>query len=205
MSTKKSKGAYHHGALRHALLDAAVTMIGEKGVEGLSLRALARELGVSHGAPARHFPTRNDLLAAIVEDAYRDLIGAVYEAGRNAPAAGDAAGLNAMARAALEWAMAHPARFSVMTNPDVSRFAGEEVRASLGDFAELVESGIAAAGDALPGALPQKEYLLFAVGAVIGIATLLTDDLMRAILNADTDADTAARLAELIVPAGLKI
>jgi AcrR family transcriptional regulator len=56
---------YHHGNLRAALLDAAESKLPETGVDGLSLRELARELGVSHGAPRRHFPDKQALLDAL--------------------------------------------------------------------------------------------------------------------------------------------
>lgn len=56
---------YHHGRLREALLDAAWRSVREHGAEQLSLRELAREVGVSHAAPRRHFPDRQALLDAL--------------------------------------------------------------------------------------------------------------------------------------------
>src|SRR5882724_8394312 len=58
---------YHHGNLRTALLAAAEVTVRERGVQELSLRELAREVGVSHGAPRRHFPDRQALLDALAE------------------------------------------------------------------------------------------------------------------------------------------
>src|ERR1700750_3386892 len=58
---------YHHGNLRRALLDAAERTLRDRGVEALSLRELAREVGVSHGAPRRHFSDRQALLDALPE------------------------------------------------------------------------------------------------------------------------------------------
>src|SRR6476661_2726124 len=58
---------YHHGNLRSALLAAAERTVRERGVEQLSLRELARQVGVSHGAPRRHFPDRQALLDALAE------------------------------------------------------------------------------------------------------------------------------------------
>jgi AcrR family transcriptional regulator len=49
------KRPYHHGNLRTALLTAAERTLRERGVEQVSLRDLARQVGVSHGAPSRHF------------------------------------------------------------------------------------------------------------------------------------------------------
>ncbi|MGD1056467.1 MAG: TetR/AcrR family transcriptional regulator [Solirubrobacteraceae bacterium] len=59
------KRPYHHGNLRTALLEQAQRTVRERGVQELSLRELARDVGVSHGAPRRHFPDRQALLDAL--------------------------------------------------------------------------------------------------------------------------------------------
>ena len=51
------------------MLARAAEVVAEQGLEALTLRGLARDLGVSHGAPNRHFRTREDLLAALAEEA----------------------------------------------------------------------------------------------------------------------------------------
>ena len=61
MATK----TYHHGDLRNALLDAAETVLAARGVEAFSLRACAKEAGVSHAAPAHHFRDVAGLLTAL--------------------------------------------------------------------------------------------------------------------------------------------
>ena len=61
---------YHHGNLRVALLDAAERGLRTQGAGQLSLRDLARELGVSHAAPRRHFPDRQALLDALAETGF---------------------------------------------------------------------------------------------------------------------------------------
>lgn len=63
-------GRYHHGDLRAALVEAAVELIGERGVRGFSLAEVSRRLGVSAGAPYRHFPDREALLAAVAVRAF---------------------------------------------------------------------------------------------------------------------------------------
>jgi AcrR family transcriptional regulator len=56
---------YHHGALRDALLEEGQLLLAEQGIAAVSLRELARRVGVSHSAPERHFPNRQALLDAL--------------------------------------------------------------------------------------------------------------------------------------------
>src|ERR1700729_2560625 len=76
---------YHHGNPRTALPAQAGRHVREHGAQALSLRELAREVGVSHGAPRRHFPDRQALLDALAEDGFarlgRELREAVAGAG----------------------------------------------------------------------------------------------------------------------------
>jgi AcrR family transcriptional regulator len=58
-------GTYHHGNLRTALLDEAAVMIAEGGAASLTMRALGQRLGVSRGAPYRHFDDKDALLVAV--------------------------------------------------------------------------------------------------------------------------------------------
>lgn len=64
---------YHHGNLRQALLDAAVLAIREAGPQHLSLRALARTVGVSQTAPYRHFADKNDLLVELARQTFNEI------------------------------------------------------------------------------------------------------------------------------------
>jgi len=64
---------FHHGNLRAVLLDEATVVLRESGVDGLSLRDLARRAGVSHGAPRSHFVDRQALLDALAEVGFRRL------------------------------------------------------------------------------------------------------------------------------------
>src|ERR1700704_6555268 len=75
-----SERAYHHGNLRTALLEQAERTLRDRGAEELSLRELAREVGVSHGAPRRHFADRQALLDALAEAGYARLGGEIRTA-----------------------------------------------------------------------------------------------------------------------------
>ncbi len=69
----KAKNSYHHDNLRGALIAEALGFLKNGRAEDLSLRDLARKIGVSHMAPYRHFQTKEDLLAAIIEDGFNKL------------------------------------------------------------------------------------------------------------------------------------
>jgi AcrR family transcriptional regulator len=61
----KKEGAFHHGDLEWALLEAASQLLEREGPQGVGLRAAARLAGVSHNAPYRHFENRESILAAL--------------------------------------------------------------------------------------------------------------------------------------------
>jgi AcrR family transcriptional regulator len=60
-----TKPAYHHGDLRHALIEAALQILETKGLQGLTLRGVAARAGVSHAAPAHHFPNIKSLITEL--------------------------------------------------------------------------------------------------------------------------------------------
>ena len=73
---------YHHGDLRRALLDAALAEIAEGGPGQVSLRELARPVGVSHAAPRHHFGDKRGLLTAVAVEGFELLaveLGAAWQ------------------------------------------------------------------------------------------------------------------------------
>ena len=105
--------AYHHGNLRSALLERAERTVRERGVPALSLRELARDVGVSHGAPRRHFPDRRALLDALAERGFERL-GAELQAAVDDAGAGFDARLQALAQAYIGFATRDPALLELM-------------------------------------------------------------------------------------------
>ena len=194
---------YHHGNLRAALLERAVEVIDAQGVEGLSLRQIAKDLGVSHAAPARHFQSKADLLAALVKDAYLELTQHVLASAHDAGETDPIVALNLMAQQTLRWALANRAKFSVMSNPDVSRFADDALKDALSEFAAAIGAALAAAQAAgfRPAASPET-MMIYAIGAARGIAGALTDGLISAILTEPSDDidDMIKQIADQVVP-----
>ena len=168
----KRKADYHHGNLRRALIDAAVSAIAKHGVDALNLRQLAARAGVTPGAPYHHFTDREELLAAIAEEGFGRL-GAELIAGRDAAGDEASARLEALGRAYINFAISCPGYFRVMFHGDgkSSGPSAPGLRAfHLLRDAVLAcqEAGTAPAGD--PSAL-----VLTAWSAVHGFATLWVD------------------------------
>ena len=107
---------YHHGNLRNELLDTAEAQLADTTVDELSLRALARAIGVSQTAPYRHFKDKNQLLAALATRGYRKLLTALQEA---ADAAGEdpRAEMRAFAHSYVNYAVNHTDLFKLMFGP----------------------------------------------------------------------------------------
>ena len=171
---RKPRGRYHHGNLRQALVSRALRVIAEEGVEALSLRDLARRLGVSHAAPAHHFPDRTALLVALAGDGFVRL-GAALSAAET-PVARER--LAAAGRAFLGFALDHPGYFRAMFGPHVAelpRAPEEVVRAAEAGYGVIVRGveGLVGAGDT------RLPYLSFAAWSFLhGAATLFLDGLI---------------------------
>ncbi|MEU5872164.1 TetR/AcrR family transcriptional regulator [Glycomyces sp. NPDC047369] len=135
---------YHHGDLRAALLARAEVRLEDKGPEALSLRELARDVGVSPSAPARHFPSKRALLDALALEGFERLESALAAAqpGEEQPFA---AWLTALTRAYMTFASEHAAMlnlmYSVKHDPQSSPPLAEAARRLPAVAARLIEHG----------------------------------------------------------------
>jgi len=102
---------YHHGNLRADLLEAAEAVLAERGVQGLTLRDVARVAGVSHAAPYHHFSNLNELLAAVAERGFLVLGEAMAQA---VAVADTRERLLRVSQGYVDCARAHPERFRLM-------------------------------------------------------------------------------------------
>lgn len=164
---------YHHGRLRTVLLAEAERTLREHGVEQLSLRDLARQAGVSHAAPRRHFPDRQALLDALAETGFARLGDEVRKA---IDAADDdyPARLRAAATAFVRFATDDAALLELMftaKNAERSATLREAATQLFATFAGLIRQ--AQQADVLPAGDPERLQLLLAA-TMQGIATLVT-------------------------------
>lgn len=170
MSTSES--TYHHGALREALLDAALEALEGQSGELPSLRELARTVGVSPAAVYRHFPNKDALLAAIGTEGLR-LLGEAQQAAYDT-AGGGSAGFAETGRAYVRFALAHPALFRlVFAHGDAGRFASGEVDPARALLQKCTTE--------LTGGGPAAERLAMQAWAIAhGIAMLMLDERLPA-------------------------
>jgi AcrR family transcriptional regulator len=115
-SPSRAKDSYHHGDLRHALLEAALSLVAERSVAELSLREVARRAGVTYAAPYHHFADKAALLAAVACQGFEGLVADLERAAaRRATLESE---LLAMAEAYVAFAIAHPSHYRVMFLPE---------------------------------------------------------------------------------------
>lgn len=123
---------YHHGDLRRALLDEAVSAIAESGPAAISLRELARRIGVSHAAPAHHFGDKAGLLTAVAADGYRLLAAQLRDAQARTGS------FLEMGVAYVRFAIEHRPYFEVMFRPELYRADNPEIEEARKEARELL-------------------------------------------------------------------
>ena len=169
---------YHHGNLRTALLDQAQQTVRERGVEQLSLRDLARQIGVSHGAPRRHFADPQALLDALAQAGFERL-------GSELRAAVDAAGdgfeerLRATAAAYVQFATEDADLLELMfagKHRDPTGALADAANRAFAVMLDLIVQG-QANGALQPGDPERVGLVLFAT--IQGIAALVTAGLVQ--------------------------
>ncbi len=109
----KSEKPYHHGDLKSALLVEAERILEAEGIQALTLRAIARGVGVSHTAPQNHFGDLTGLLSDLAADGHHRMSTALSA---QVATAGDdpRQRLRAMGRGYIAFARAHPGLFTLM-------------------------------------------------------------------------------------------
>ncbi len=181
----KDDTPYHHGALRDALLQAAERVLERDGLGGLTLRAVAREAGVSHAAPTHHFGDLTGLVSELAAIGFRQFNAAMAAAcAPDAPYPGKGM---ARAKAYVAYAQAHPGMYGLMFRTERLDYS----RPSLHEAAETSFSGLATAIAASRQEPIEQEHLTLDQAAAIarawslvhGFTMLLLDGRLKDILH----------------------
>ena len=176
---------YHHGDLHDALLGAAERVLERDGLAGLTLRAVARQAGVSHAAPTHHFGDLTGLLSELAAIGFRRFNAAMIAA-RNSETHPLMKGL-ANAKAYVAYAQASPGMYGLMFRTeriDMTRPSLHE--AATASFAGLASAVGAGRNERLTGealSLDQAAAIARAWSLVHGFTTLLLDGRLKDILH----------------------
>ena len=188
-ATMRQKATYHHGDLRQALIDAAIELVAEKDISSLSLREVARQVGVSHTAPYRHFADKDALLAALAEEGFQ-VLGRALEAAVQQATSNPLEQLEASGVAYVRYAIEHPSHYRVMFG---AYGANKEAHPSLADASRqafMVLVNVIAEGQKA-GVMRSGEPTQLAISAwalVHGLAMLLLDGQLPVTENREIDS-----------------
>ena len=191
--------SYHHGNLRAAILQRAAEVIDSQGIEALTLRGIAKDLAVSHGAPNRHFSNKTALLSALAADGWLKVRDATLNAADKTNSDDPHIRLNAMGRGFLRWALHNRSLFRTLYHPDVNRFADEDLTKAVNGFSNTVRDAVEATQE--DGRHPEVSLSILALytnAVPTGVAMMLVDPLLEMDINLDIDIDEEAMIEQVI-------
>jgi AcrR family transcriptional regulator len=197
---------YHHGDLREALLKAAGRVLERDGLAGLTLRAVAREAGVSHAAPTHHFGDLTGLVSELAAIGFRQFnasMKAASASGTTLPEKG-----MANAKAYVAFAQAHPGMYGLMFR---SNERLDHSRPALHEASEAAFAGLAGSVAAHRQEQISKESLSLDQAAFIarnwslvhGFTMLLLDGSLSDILHRLPEGTSAEILLEAMMRAAM--
>ncbi|MDX2093415.1 MAG: TetR/AcrR family transcriptional regulator [Kofleriaceae bacterium] len=185
-----TRTAYHHGNLKPALISAALKELAHEGLEGFSLRGVARRAGVSAPAVYRHFEDKEALLVAVASESAERLGAAMVEAVARAPD-DPLEKFRATGIAIVKFAVANPEHFRALAIPDLDKRtppAQRELARAWNE--EQRRQLLAAQAKGQIAAIPIDDLILAASSTVMGLAHLIIGGSLGKI-----DEASAVRLA----------
>ena len=196
----KRPDTYHHGSLRGALLQAAERLLEREGIQGLTLRAAAREAGVSHAAPKNHFGDVTGLLSDLAAVGFERFVAMMRANARD----GDPPPLRmqAIGRGYVQFARTHPGLFLLMFRSERLDLTRPALRTAVDASLQVLSGAVGERrGERVEArlTLPQAAEVVAAWSLVHGFAMLLLDHRLKPLLaRLPSGADAEALLAEII-------
>ena len=194
------RSPYHHGSLRTALLDCAERILQENGIQGLTLRAAAREAGVSHAAPKNHFGDLSGLLSELAARGYKRFLAMMLEKVRETHT--PAQRIQAIGRGYVAFARAHPNMFMLMFRSERLDMNRPMLRDAAHRAARVLADAVAARRKENVEkllTLSQAADIVAAWSLVHGFAVLLLDRRLDFIVARTQTGTTADKLLEAIL------
>jgi AcrR family transcriptional regulator len=202
-SRRLSRQPYHHGDLKHTLIDTALAMVTEEGTWSFTLREVARRAGVSHAAPYNHFADKTELLAEVAALGFQALGRAMETATRRARTAEQA--LLRIGIVYVRFGVENPAHYRLMFGAELAdreRYPAL-LQAADATFAALtgaLERG-QATGEVRRGTV--RGQAISAWSLVHGLTMLLLDQRLGFLGLSIAEAERQARAAGIALFRGL--
>ncbi len=114
----QNQKTFHHGNLKHALLQAALKLLDEHGAAGVTIRAVAKETGVSHAAPVNHYKDRRTLLTALACELFKEIVSTTLTRLEDSSLT-DKERIFSFAVALCDYGLAHPNRYQLIWRSDL--------------------------------------------------------------------------------------
>jgi AcrR family transcriptional regulator len=193
---------YHHGALREALLEAAELVLRRDGLRGLTLRAISREVGVSHTAPQRHFKDTAGVLSELAAIGHHRLAASMAAQAKGIRKEMDRR--RAIARGYVRFAVEQPDLFRLMSRNELLDQSNEALvnarRMSIGALAGTIAKGEAASERPIERIDTSRAIEMTAGWAYVhGLATLLIDGRLDSVARIADGIDDAADLVASVI------
>jgi AcrR family transcriptional regulator len=187
-----AKKAYHHGNLRESLVAAALKEVADHGLDGFSLRAVAKRAGVSEAAPYRHFEDKDELLVAVAAECAERHAAAILAAVAEAHAETELERFRATGIAYIRFAVEHPEHFRAMNLPGIWERVPAQQR-------ELADAWIAESQRLLGAAQARGEIALIDLEELILSANAIVHGLAWMIVQGMLGPVDVKRATELAI------
>jgi AcrR family transcriptional regulator len=188
------KRDYHHGHLHRALLDAGRKLVAERGVDGFTLREVARQAGVSHAAPYHHFRDKAALIESLAVESFAALEKTLRDAHENSGTS-PTERLCTLGLAYVRFALERPAEFTLMNRPELRSGHPERLeQAARAAFEVLIDSIRECQTAGLVVEDAPDSLALVCWSAMHGLAVLLLDGLSSQPANSPEQVESLARL-----------
>lgn len=192
--TRRASGTHYDGDLGRELIDEAVSVVMEEGINAVSMRGLARRLGVSHAAPAKHVGDLRGLFTAVAAEGFRLLDDAMRCAADQHVAPLDR--LRAGGAAYVRFTVTHPGHAEVMWRRNLYDTTYPPlVAASSGSFNFLADGVTAAQAEGWMPTASHDHLVAQAWAGVHGLAVLWNTEVFEAAFHAAPDDATEALVA----------
>jgi AcrR family transcriptional regulator len=204
-SPSATPAPYHHGDLRRALIDTALSMVTEEGAWDFTLREVARRTGVSHMAPYNHFEDKSALLAEVAALGFESLRNAMEVAARAQTRSARKA-LAATSVAYVRFGVEHPAHYRLMFGAELADKTRYSNLQAASDATFAVLTGVLERGQAAGQVRREvvRDQALSAWSLVHGLTTLIIDQRVSFLGVSSKEAEQHAWHAGTVLFEGLR-